>query len=99
MPALIALLLRGLYWLVGSYAGQVLVSLGIGVVTYTGIDASISWAKSNALASFQGLGADVLAILGYMKVGVCINIVFSAILARLAGKGLKDGVMKAFRKK
>lgn len=99
MPAIIAWLLRGLYWLMGSYAGQVLVSLGIGVVTYTGIDVSINWLKSQALGAMSGLGADVLALLGYMQVGKCINIVFSAILARLAAQGLKDGVMKAFRKK
>ena len=36
MPAFIAALLGGLITVVGTMAGRVLVSLGIGVVTYVG---------------------------------------------------------------
>lgn len=99
MPAVIALFMRGLQWAGGSIVGQVLVSLGIGVITYVGVDQSLSFAKTQALSAMQGMGADVVALLSYMKVGVCINIITSAILMRMTGQGLKNGAMKAFRKK
>ncbi|WP_038206670.1 DUF2523 domain-containing protein [Xenophilus azovorans] len=99
MPAIIALLMRGLLWAAGSIAGQVLVSLGIGVITYTGIDMSLDYAKSQALGAMQGMGADIVNLMAYMKIGVCINIITSAIVMRMTGQGLKNGAMKAFRKK
>lgn len=92
MPFIVAILLQGLLHLVGSMAGRVLVALGIGVVTYTGINAGLNFAKSQALSALQN--TEWVAVLSYMKVGVAINIVFSAILARAVIQGLQGDTVK-----
>ena len=94
MPALIAMLWGAFIQIAGSVAGQVLVSLGIAVVTYSGMDISLDWLKAQAVSSMAGAGADVLGLLGVMKVGECISIVTSAMVARQTMMGLKNGSVK-----
>lgn len=94
MPLLAALFLRGLLWVAGSIAGQVLLRLGIGVVTYTGTNLSLGWLKSQALSALQGMGGEYIALLSYMKVGVCISIITSAIVARAVMSGLTGDTVK-----
>ncbi|MDN6886492.1 DUF2523 domain-containing protein [Variovorax sp. CAN2819] len=94
MPLILALLLRGLLWVSGSVAGQVLLRLGIGVVTYTGTNASLAWLKSQAVSALQGMGGDYIALLSYMKVGVCISIITSAIVARAVVTGITSDSVK-----
>lgn len=94
MPLILALLLRGLLWVSGSIAGQVLLRLGIGVATYSGMNASLGYLKSQAVAALQGMGADVVNLLSYMKVGVAISIVMSAIVARAVVTGVTNDKVK-----
>ncbi len=94
MPWVIAVLLRGLLLLTGSIAGRALVALGIGVVTYTGMNASLTWLKGQAISALQGMGGEYVALLSHMKVGVCISIVTSAILARALVNGVQSDTVK-----
>lgn len=94
MPAILLALGTLLLQLVGSMAGRVLVALGIGAVTYTGINTTVGWVKTQAVASLVGLGPEVLGILGMLKVGVCINIIFSAMLARAVLNGIQGDTFK-----
>lgn len=94
MPIFIAALGGMLINLVGSLVGRVLVALGIGLVTYTGVSSSLDFLKSQAISSFASLPAEMMAIIGLMKVGVCISIVTSAITARLVLNGLTGGTFK-----
>lgn len=94
MPIFIAAIGGMLLNLVGSLVGRVLVALGIGVVTYTGISASLAFLKQQAIASFFSLPPEVLSIVGAMKVGVAISIVSSALVARMVLNGLTGDTMK-----
>lgn len=94
MPAILALLLRGLLWVSGSIAGRVLLRLGIGVVTFTGANASLAWLKSQAVSALQGMGAEYIGLLSHMKVGVCISIITSAIVARAVMQGVTSDTAK-----
>lgn len=76
---------------------QVLISLGVSVVTYQGMDSAITWAKSQALSSIQGLPADMIALMAFMGVGQAINIIFSAMVMRMTLQGI-NGAFKRFRK-
>ncbi|MET3181111.1 UNVERIFIED_ORG: hypothetical protein ABIC43_004280 [Variovorax guangxiensis] len=84
IPWIIAALLGGLRYVAGSFALQVLVGLGIGVATYTGMDVSLDYLKGQAVQNLTGLPAELLGMLGYMKVGNCINIITSAMVARMS---------------
>lgn len=96
MPAIIAMLLGGLIRIVGQLAAQVLVALGIGVVTYTGFSAGLDAIKAQAISAFTGLPSEVFGMLGLLKVGVCMNIVFSAIAARMVINGASS-TLKRFQ--
>ena len=90
LAALGGMLLRAL----PGFVAQVLISLGLSVFTYVGIDIAIDQFKANALSAIGALPPEVIGMLGYMKVGQCINIIFSAMLARMAYQGMKSGAVK-----
>ena len=99
MPVFIAALMGALIQIVGSLVGRVLVALGLSAVTYTGLCVTLNWLKSQAVTAALGLPADVVGMLSIMKVGTCISIIFSAMLARLVINGLSgDAVKKWVRK-
>lgn len=77
-----------------GFVAQVLISLGLAAVTYTGVDFAIGQFKGEALSAIASLPPEVSSMLAYMKIGQCINIVFSAMLARMAYNGMKNGAVK-----
>jgi hypothetical protein len=82
----------------GTLVGRVLVSLGIGVVTYTGMSLSLNYFKDNAVSALLGLPAELVGVLALMKVGVCISMVMSAILMRLTLQGMTSDTLKSWAK-
>lgn len=94
MPAFIAAFLGGLISITGSLVGRVMVALGISVVTYSGVNSSLSWLRSQAVAALQGTGADVVGMLSVMRVGQCISIVTSAIVARALITGINSDTVR-----
>ena len=94
MQWLAAALLNGLIAIVGTLIGRAVVALGMGAVSYTGFSATIGWLKSSAVASIVALPPEVVGMLSTMKVGTCISIVFSAILARLVVTGMQGDKVK-----
>lgn len=94
MQLFIAALLGALVQAAGTLVGKVLLSLGIGYVVYTGVDASLAWMKAQAVAGFAGAHAQTLAAMGALKVGNQISILFSALTARLTLNGLTSGTIK-----
>jgi len=94
MPLFIAALIGALIQAAGSLVGQVLISLGIGYVVFSGVDASIGWARDFAVANISALDANTVQALGLMKIGVCISMLTSALVARLTIKGMTGGTIK-----
>lgn len=92
MPVFIAALIGGLVSAAGSFVGRVLIALGIGFVTFTGVDIALEALKAQAFAGLAAL--PVAGILGTLKIGTGLNIVFSAITARLVLNGLTSGTIK-----
>jgi hypothetical protein len=90
MPLFLAALLGALSQAAGSLVGRVLVSLGIGYATFTGINTLVAYVQTNALAQINSLPADAIILAGRMRVGVALSMVFSAILMRLALNGLSS---------
>ena len=74
-----------------------LIALGLTVVSYTGVDTVLGKLKADAIGALMGLPPDLVAMLGYMKVGVCISIIASAVAVRMGLSGL-GGVVKRLRR-
>jgi hypothetical protein len=98
MPAFIAAAGGMLLNLMGSFLGQALISLGIAVITYKGVDTAFEALKDQAIQAFSGLPADMVMLLSFMKVGECISIITSAIAVRM-GMQAANGAVKRFVKK
>jgi hypothetical protein len=88
MPLFLAALLGGLVQAASSIAGRVLIALGIGYVSYTGISALLDWIKAQVVSYLVGAPATMVAIMGLLKIDVAVSIVFSALAARLVLQGL-----------
>lgn len=91
MPLILAALWSTLAAAVGTLVGKVLVSLGIGFVTFSGVTALLTWAKNTFLAGVGGLPADAVGILYTAKVDVCVSMLLSALTIRLTLAGLSAG--------
>lgn len=94
MPMFVAAIGGMLINLVGTLAGRILLALGISVVTYTGVSTSLDWMKAGAISAFGGLPAEMVSLIAFMKVGVCISIITSAIAARAVVNGLTGDTFK-----
>jgi hypothetical protein len=77
-----------------SIVGRVLVALGLGVATYVGVDVALNFLKSEALVWINQLPANLIAMLALMKIGVSLNIIFSATVARMAINGFQSGTFR-----
>lgn len=94
MPSFVEQLLGGLIKICGSIAGRVLVALGIGVVTYTGIGTALDQYVTNLISSLQSVSPDTYTILKACRVGEGLGIIVGAITGRLTITGLMSDTFK-----
>jgi hypothetical protein len=94
MPIFIAALIGGLVQAAGSLVGRVLIAMGVGFVTYQGINTAMSYILSHVFSNLDALSPTIVGMLGTLNVGKAINVIFSAISARLVLNGLGSGTVK-----
>lgn len=94
MPAFLAALGGVLINITATLVGRVFLALGLGVVSYSGANASLDWLKGQAVANIQALPPEVVGMLSTMRVGQCISIIVSAILARAVINGVQSDTVK-----
>lgn len=99
MPALfLAALIGALATALGSLAGRVLIALGIGFVTYKGVDVAITTVKNNVISSVNGLPAQALNLFGYLWFDKALTIIFSAVVVALSMRLLGGSVKRMVAK-
>lgn len=74
--------------ILGPLVSKVLTALGLGAISYVGINLMLDQVKDYVISSFGGAAADTLLLLGLAKVDVAINIVLSAVTARAVYAGM-----------
>lgn len=94
MPLFLAAFLGGLIQATSHIVGRVLIGLGIGFVAFQGVDTLVSTLRADVLSKLQALAPATVQVLGVLQVGTCVNIMASALVARLAIRGLSGGVIK-----
>jgi hypothetical protein len=90
MP-LVLLLIGGLVRAVGPLVTQILLSLGISFIAYSGIDFALEAAKTRAFSALSGNGALFMQFMGVFQIGTAINIIASAMIARTVLMGITGG--------
>jgi hypothetical protein len=74
--------------------GRVLLALGVGFITYKGIDVGISSIKDSVVSAMTGLSADAVGLLGYLYVDKAFSVIFSAVVTALAMRTAAGSVKK-----
>jgi len=80
-----------------SLVGRVLVALGIGFVSFTGISLMLDGMKSLFLQYVAGAGTlpwNVVGILGVLKVGTSMNMILTTLAIRASLSGLSGGSIR-----
>lgn len=94
LPALIGALAGAM----ATFAGRALLALGVGFVTYKGIDTGIGVLKTTAMNGIKGLPADALQLVGFLWLDKAMTVIFSAVVVaitmRTLGGSLKKMVVK-----
>lgn len=86
-------LMGGLATAMGSLVGRAVIGLGIGFVTYKGIDVGMQALQANAITSFKGIPAGMIGLMGYLWIDKAITVIFSAITVAITFKTI-GGAMK-----
>lgn len=95
MPAfLIPAIAGALVSIASSLVGRVLMALGMGVVSYVGINAGLNVFKTYFTDAMAGVGGDIAGLCGVLKLDVCLSIFIAAGLAKLVINGATNGSIK-----
>lgn len=73
---------------------KVLVGLGFGYLTFSGVDTLVTQNQSQILSLLNTMPPLAVQLIGVLKLGTCLNIMFSAMVMRLTVFGLNEGVIK-----
>lgn len=93
MHIFIAALLGGLVSAMGSLVGRVLIALGIGYVTYQGLNLLLDFAETAIFSNLLGADSQTIAVMSLLKIGSAVNVIISAINVRLIVGGLTSGAV------
>ena len=95
MPAMfIAALWGALASAMGSLIGRALIALGIGFVTYKGIDLGIASLKTQVVNGVNSLPADALNLVGYLWLDKALTVIFSGVVTSLSMRAVGGSVKK-----
>ncbi|WP_437556294.1 DUF2523 family protein [Acidithiobacillus sulfuriphilus] len=81
-------------WGARYFLARLIISLGLGILTITGVSAGIAALESLIESSLSGSSTPMLwlsSFLGVMGFDSFVNIIFSAFIAKLTLKGLQQG--------
>lgn len=90
MPAIVATIATFLIQAIGPLAKRLLVAIGIGTVTYAGLDVAFGAAKNLVISSYGQMSGDVANLVSLAGVGQAIGIILGALAARVAMTALSS---------
>ena len=97
LPAfLVPALVGGLVTAASSLVGRVVLALGLGVVSYVGVNARIDVFRNYFNSAMGAAGASMAGRAGVLQLDVVRSIFVAAGLARLAIAGATSGTLKRF---
>lgn len=91
---LVPAIVGGFAGAMASFVGRAVIALGIGFVTYKGIDVGVSALQAQAISAVKGMPGDVLGLISFLWLDKCLTIIFSAITTALAMKALGGSLKK-----
>lgn len=77
-----AILIRILSWLMTSIAGQVMFSLGVGMLSFSSISSLIFWLQERITSYFLGTSSTMLIWIRIFELDYCVSVCLSAFIIR-----------------
>jgi hypothetical protein len=99
MPVFVIWLIEGLIAVAGTLVGKVLLSMGFAMVVFSGIDLLFTQLQGMVITNLNALPAAVLPMLGLLKIGTCVNMLFTAYATRLTLAGITGGALSKMVRK
>lgn len=94
MPAWLAAFAAVIGPIVVNALSRVALAFGIGFVVYSGLDVALDQVKSVAMSSYGSLPANVVQMLGLLRVDQALNLILSAVSVRFVLEGLTGGGLR-----
>lgn len=95
MPAfLIPAIVGALIVVIESLVGRVILALGMGAVTYVGLNATLDVFKGHFSSAMGGAGATIAGMCGVLQLDAVMSIFTAAVLAKLVIAGASSGTVK-----
>lgn len=88
MGMIMQVVIGGLISSMGTFVGRILASLGMGYITFQGVDMTLTWIRNGIASGMSGLPSDVLAILSAFKAGEGVAVLLSALAIRMTIDGM-----------
>lgn len=79
-----AILIRIFTWMMTSFAGQVLFSLGLGVLSFTPLKTLIDWIIDRIKSGFGSASHNMLIAVDLLALDYYISIIISALIIKVA---------------
>lgn len=89
-----AVILAPLLRLVDSFVGRVLLALGLGFATYTGLGTSLAWIGATIEGYMGGVPTVAKDLMGVLRMDQCVTVILSSIAVRHSLQGLKEGAKR-----
>lgn len=77
-----SILIRILTWLMTSMAGQVMFSLGVGMLSFTAIDSVMGWITERLTVYFTGTSQTVLIWINLFEIDYGASVLLSAFIIK-----------------
>lgn len=77
-----AVLIRILTWLMTSFAGQVLFSLGLGVISFTMLDGLINWIINHVLSDLDNTNKNIKIAMRLLQFDYGVSVILSALVIK-----------------
>lgn len=94
MPAWLVAFAVALGPILTNVIARVALAFGVGFAVYSGIDVALTQVKSVATSSYGALPANVVAMLGLLRVDQAFNLILSAVSVRFVLEGLTGGGLR-----
>lgn len=94
MQFIAAAILGALIQGASTLVGRVLMALGFGYVSYTGLTATLDYAQDQVESAFTEFPTQVLQVVDTLQIDNAMALIFSAIAVRFLLQGLQGGAFK-----
>jgi hypothetical protein len=94
MGQLVGLLLGFLGPVLEKLLGRILIALGVGVVTATGVDLALNALKAQTISSFSGLPPVWVQLISLAKVDVAFSMLMGTVISAYAVRMVAGSVSK-----